>query len=66
MQTYHIYIFDYYIGAIFHINTDTIVYTANAVDDNGDWNFEVLLRELGFTSNIEYLASKEPLHIVDL
>lgn len=66
MKRYHIYIFDYCIGSIFHIDTDNIVYTANAVDDDGEWNFEVLIRELGFTSNIEYLVSEEPLKIVDL
>jgi hypothetical protein len=67
MDTCHIYIFDYYIGAIFHINTDNIVYKANAINDDGTWNFEVLITELGFSLNgIEYIVSEEPLHIIDL
>ena len=68
METYHIYIFDYSIGAIYHKSTEDIdIYKTNAINKDGTWDFEVLITELGFSLNcIEYLASKEPLHIIDL
>lgn len=68
METYHIYIFDYSIGAIYHKSTDDVdKYKTNAINDDGTWDFEVLITELGFSiNNINYLASKELLHIVDL
>lgn len=66
METYHIYIFDYDVGAIFHINTETVVYKSNAINNDGTWNFEALLSDLGFINNIEYLISEKPLTILDL
>lgn len=68
METYHIYIFDYGIGSIFHKSTDDIDrYTTNAINKDGTWDFEVLITELGFNINyVQYLISEELLHIVDL
>lgn len=68
METYHIYIFDYSIGAIYHKSTVEIDrYETVAINDDGTWNFEVLITELGFSLNdIEYIISEKPLHIIDL
>ncbi len=67
MKTYHIYIFDYTESAIFYKNTEYVDKNkTNAINDDGSWNFEVLVSELGFTSNIEYLVSEKPLEIIDL
>lgn len=68
METYHIYIFDYSMGAIFHKDTSNIdIHKTHAIDDDGSWDFRVLITELGFSlNNVEYLVSAEPLKIVDL
>lgn len=68
METYHIYIFDYVEGNIFHKSTDDIDRNkTEAIDEDGTWDFEVLITELGFNlNNVEYLISEEPLEIIDL
>jgi hypothetical protein len=68
MERYHIYIFDYSIGAIYYKSTDDIDRNkTNAINDDGTWDFEVLITELGFNlNNIEYLVSEEPLEIIYL
>lgn len=68
METYHIYIFDYSICAIYYKCTDDVdKYKTNAINNDGTWDFEVLITELGFSlNNVEYLISEEPLKIVDL
>jgi hypothetical protein len=68
MKTYHIYIFDYDIGGIYHKSTDDVDRNkTKAINDDDTWDFEVLITELGFSINyVQYLLSEEPLKIVDL
>lgn len=68
METYHIYIFDYSDSGLYHKSTDDIDRNkTNAINDDGSWDIEVLITELGFSINyVQYLLSKEPLKIVDL
>jgi hypothetical protein len=68
MKIYHIYIFDYSIGAIYYKSTDYVDKNkTNAINDDGTWDFEVLITELGFSiNNVNYLISEKPLEIIDL
>lgn len=68
MKIYHIYIFDYNVGAIYHKSTDNVHRNkTKAVNNDGTWDFELLITELGFNvNNIQYLISEKPLDIVHL
>lgn len=68
MKTYHIYIFDYNNSRIYYKSTDYVDRNkTNAINNDGSWDFEVLITELGFNlNNVEYLISEEPLEIIDL
>lgn len=68
METYHIYIFDFTDPGLYHKSTDDIDRNkTNAINNDGTWNFEVLITELGFSvNNVEYLLAEEPLDIIEL
>lgn len=68
METYHIYIFDFSDPGLYHKSTDDIDRNkTEAINDDGSWNFEVLITELGFRlSDVGYIITEESLEIIDL